>query len=104
MAFGDRIRNVLSNVGSGGGGGGWYLGKNVGMQPGQAAKILSAGGPGAIALQFFLRDRGEPEQEIVWAMNQGVPLVPRVPPPKKDYTPFYIGGAVLLAAILLMKK
>ena len=116
MAFGDRIKGALANLGTGGatGGGGWYLGKNVGMQPGQAANILKAGGPGAIALQFLLRDKGVPESEIQAATMPQRERPQRERPqsqrparliqPKTDYTPLLIGGGVLLAAILLMGK
>ena len=111
MAFGDRIKGALANLGTGGatGGGGWYLGKNVGMQPGQAANILKAGGPGAIALQFLLRDKGVPEEAIQEASRpqRGRPQrqrPARLSQPATDYTPFLIGGGVLLAAILLMGK
>lgn len=112
MAFGDRIKGALANLGTGGAtsGGGWYLGKNVGMQPGQAANILKAGGPGAIALQFLLRDKGVPEEEIqaasspVWIRSPSPRRQTPPPPPKTDYTPLLIGGGVLLAAILLMGK
>jgi len=109
MAFGDRIKGALANLGTGGGtGGGWYLGQNVGMQPGQAAGILAAGGPGAIALQFLLRDKGVPESEIAAASRpqRDRPQRPQRPIPQRqpDYTPYLIGGGVLLAALLIMGK
>jgi len=111
MAFGDRIKGALANLGTGGAtsGGGWYLGKNAGLQPGQAANILKAGGPGAIALQFLLRDKGVPEEEIQAASRPQRERPQRQRParlsqPATDYTPLLIGGGVLLAAILLMGK
>jgi len=108
MAFGDRIKGALANLGTGGGtGGGWYLGQNVGMQPGQAAGILAAGGPGAIALQFLLRDKGVPESEIAAASRpqRQRPARQRAPQQSQpDYTPYLIGGGVLLAALLIMGK
>ena len=103
MAFGDRIKALLGNMQNSGAGGGWYLGQNVGMQPGQAAKILAAGGPGAIALQFLLRDRGVPEEEIA-AATQAPPqrqIIQRAAP---DYTPLLIGGGILALVAIMARK
>jgi len=111
MAFGDRVQGFFSNLGQGG----WYLGKNVGMQPGQVQAVMAKGGPAATALAFLLRSRGVPEAEIQaaanpvviresmsqsnledWARKQGYGK-------KQDMTPLYIGLGVL-ALVLVMKK
>tara|TARA_Y100001938_G_C7896968_1_gene332660 strand:- start:1 stop:336 length:336 start_codon:yes stop_codon:yes gene_type:complete len=111
MEFGARIQGLFENLGSGD----WYVGKNIGMQPGQANAILAAGGPAATALAFLLRSKGTPEAEIAaasqpiyivdkpstadlqdWARKQGYKR-------KQDLTPLYIGLGVL-AVILVMKK
>ena len=110
MAFGDRVQGFFSNLGQGG----WYLGKNVGLQPGQVQAVMSKGGPTATALAFLLRSRGVPEAEIQAAANpmafmpvsqddladyarkQGLTK-------KQDMTPLYIGLGVL-ALVLVMKK
>lgn len=108
MAFGDRIKGALANLGTGGGD--WYIGKNIGMQPGQVAGILAAGGPGAVALKFLLRDKGVPEAEIEAASRPQRQRPSRQMPPRQrakrqtDYTPYLIGGGVLLAAILILGK
>jgi len=98
MAFGDRIKGLFDNLGSGD----WYLGKNAGLQPGQANAILAKGGPAATALAFLLRSKGTPESEIASASQ--TPIVIQAPAQKKqDLTPLYIGLGVL-AVILVMKK
>ena len=113
MAFGDRVQGFFSNLGQGG----WYLGKNIGMQPGQVQAVMAKGGPAATALAFLLRSRGVPEAEIQAAAN---PMVVREFMPvgqddladyarkqgltkKQDMTPIYIGLGVL-ALVLVMKK
>ena len=97
MAFGDRIRGLFDNLAAGD----WYLGKNVGLQPGQANEILAKGGPAATTLAFLLRSKGTPEAEIAAATQ---PIVIQAPAQKKqDLTPLYIGLGVL-AVILVMKK
>ena len=100
MAFGDRVQGFFSNLGQGD----WYLGKNVGMQPGQVQAVLAKGGPAATALAFLLRSRGVPEEEIEAATQAPSPVV-MMPPPqqKQDMTPLYIGLGVL-ALVLVMKK
>jgi hypothetical protein len=108
MAFGDRVKNLIGNLGQGD----WYLGKNLNMERGQALQILLAGGPAAAALKFALRERGvtdaqinqayesfnQPSKEDLedWARKQGYGK-------KQDMTPLYIGMGVL-AFILITKK
>ena len=115
MAFGDNIKALFGTIGQGGGN--WYLGKNLNMQPGQAAQILSMGGPAASALAMALRARGVSQAEIQQAAQ---PTVIREYMPvgeddladyarkrgltkKADMTPLLIGLGVL-AVVLAMKK
>ena len=116
MAFGDNIKGLFGNIGQGGGN--WYLGKNLNMQPGQAAQILSMGGPAASALAMALRARGVSQAEIQQAAAQ--PTVVREYMPvgeddladyarkrgftkKADMTPLLIGLGVL-AVVLAIRK
>jgi len=99
MAFGDRVQGFFSNLGQGG----WYLGKNVGMQPGQVQAVMAKGGPTATALAFLLRSRGVPEAEIQAAAQAPPTVVMQAPQRKQDMTPLYIGLGVL-ALVLVMKK
>ena len=100
MAFGDRVQGFFSNLGQGG----YYLGKNVGMQPGQVQALMAKGGPAATALAFLLRSRGVPEAEIQAAAQAPPTVVMQAPPQRKqDMTPLYIGLGVL-ALVLVMKK
>ena len=99
MAFGDRVQGFFSNLGQGG----WYLGKNVGMQPGQVQAVMAKGGPAATALAFLLRSRGVPEAEIQAAAQAPPTVVMQAPQSKQAMTPLYIGLGVL-ALFLVMKK
>ena len=100
MALGDNIKGFFGNLGQGGGT--WYLGKNLNMEPGQAAQILSMGGPAASALAMALRARGVSQAEI----QQGAQRPPRVvlrETKKADMTPLLIGLGVL-AVVLAVRK
>ena len=100
MAFGDRVKNLIGNLGQGD----WYLGKNLNMERGQALQILLAGGPAAAAIKFALRERGVSDAQIEEALQQApMPTTRPSYRPKQDLTPLYIGMGVL-AIILITKK
>lgn len=109
MAFGDGITGLFDNIGQGSGG--WYLGANLGMQPGQAANLLQAGGPGATALALLLKRKGATERDIEDAVRERrPPPTRRAPPsqrmaaPKTDYTPILIGLGILGIVVALVRK
>ena len=71
----------------------WYLGKNLGLERWQALQLV----PGVTGAAATILAGGA-------SNGAGSSNVQYLPEQKTDYTPFILGGGLLLAVVLLSKK
>ena len=73
----------------------WYLGKNIGLDRWEAFKVLPGVGGAAATILAGRASNGAAAAELPTQSTQTTTT---------DYTPFLIGGVVLVAAVMIAKN